>query len=68
MWGSRVVSTAEAVLRRADRPEHPAEALTDKEFHVFLQLAQGHSVAEVADTFRLEEQAGLRRPDLTALR
>lgn len=42
-----------AVLRRADRPEHPAEALTDKEFHVFLQLAQGHSVAEVADTFHL---------------
>ncbi|WP_374244881.1 response regulator [Zoogloea sp.] len=42
-----------AVLRRADRPEHPAEALTDKEFHVFLQLAQGRSVAEVADTFHL---------------
>ena len=38
-----------AALRRADRPEHPAEALTDKEFHVFLQLAQGRSVAEVAD-------------------
>ena len=30
-----------------------AEALTDKEFHVFLQLAQGRSVAEVADTFHL---------------
>ncbi len=42
-----------AVLRRADRPEHPAEALTDKEFHVFLQLAQGHSAAAVADTFLL---------------
>ncbi len=42
-----------AELHRADRPEHPAEALTDKEFHVFLQLAQGHSVAEVADTFHL---------------
>ncbi|HOB46782.1 MAG TPA: response regulator transcription factor [Zoogloea sp.] len=42
-----------AQLHRADRPEHPAEALTDKEFHVFLQLAQGRSVAEVADTFHL---------------
>lgn len=41
------------LLHRADRPEHPAEALTDKEFHVFLQLAKGHSVAEVADTFHL---------------
>ena len=29
---------------------------------------QAHYLAEVADTFRLEEQAGLRRPDLTALR
>ena len=29
---------------------------------------QAHHLAEVADTFRLEEQAGLRRPDLTALR
>lgn len=42
-----------AALRRADRPEHPAEALTDKEFSVFLQLAQGRSVAEVAETFHL---------------
>jgi DNA-binding CsgD family transcriptional regulator len=42
-----------AQLRRADRPEHPAEALTDKEFHVFLQLAQGRSVAEVARRFHL---------------
>ena len=42
-----------AALRRADRPEHPAEALTDKEFNVFLQLAQGRSVAEVAETFHL---------------
>lgn len=29
---------------------------------------QAHHLAEVADTFRLEEQVGLRRPDLTALR
>ena len=29
---------------------------------------QAHHLAEVADTFRLEEQAGLRRPGLTALR
>lgn len=42
-----------AALRRADRPEHPAEALTDKEFNVFLQLAQGRSVAEVASDFHL---------------
>lgn len=42
-----------AALRRADRPEHPAETLTDKEFSVFLQLAQGRSVAEVAETFHL---------------
>lgn len=42
-----------SALHRADRPEHPADALTDKEFHVFLQLAQGHSVAEVADAFHL---------------
>lgn len=42
-----------AQLHRADRPEHPAEALTDKEFNVFLQLAQGRSVAEVASDFHL---------------
>lgn len=42
-----------AALKRADRPEHPAEALTDKEFNVFLQLAQGRSVAEVAASFHL---------------
>ncbi|MBS0348882.1 MAG: response regulator transcription factor [Proteobacteria bacterium] len=42
-----------SALRRADRPEHPAEALTDKEFNVFLQLAQGRSVAEVASDFHL---------------
>jgi two-component system invasion response regulator UvrY len=42
-----------SALRRADRPEHPAEALTDKEFNVFLQLAQGRSVAEVAEDFHL---------------
>lgn len=42
-----------SALRRADRQEHPAEALTDKEFNVFLQLAQGRSVAEVASDFHL---------------
>lgn len=42
-----------AILRRADRPEHPAEALTDKELNVFLQLARGRSVTEVAETFHL---------------
>ncbi len=31
----------------------PAASLTSKEFHVFLQLAQGRSVAEVADTMKL---------------
>ncbi|MDD3353498.1 response regulator transcription factor [Zoogloea sp.] len=42
-----------SALQRADRPEHPAEALTDKEFNVFLQLAQGRSVVEVAESFHL---------------
>lgn len=32
---------------------HPAQALTDKEFSVFLQLAQGRSVNEVAKDFHL---------------
>ncbi len=31
----------------------PAQALTDKEFSVFLQLAQGRSVNEVAEDFHL---------------
>jgi two-component system, NarL family, invasion response regulator UvrY len=42
-----------AVLQRADRPEHPAEILTDKEYNVFLHLARGRSVAEVAEAFHL---------------
>lgn len=32
---------------------HPAEALTDKEFSVFLQLAQGRSVSDVARDLHL---------------
>lgn len=31
----------------------PAQALTDKEFAIFLELARGHSVAEVASTHKL---------------
>ncbi|NMG73549.1 response regulator [Aromatoleum diolicum] len=31
----------------------PADALTDKEFAVFLQLAKGRSVSQVADTHKL---------------
>ncbi len=31
----------------------PADALTDKEFTIFLELARGHSVAEVASTHKL---------------
>lgn len=42
-----------ATLARADCPEHPSEALTDKEYKVFLQLAQGRSVAEVASAFHV---------------
>ncbi|HNA69248.1 MAG TPA: response regulator transcription factor [Rhodocyclaceae bacterium] len=40
-------------LARGDKSADPAEALTDKEFHVFLQLARGRSVNEVAATFHL---------------
>lgn len=40
-------------LARLGGSEHPADALTSKEFNVFLQLARGRSVAEVADTLKL---------------
>ncbi|QDF98400.1 DNA-binding response regulator [Azoarcus sp. DD4] len=40
-------------LARLGGSEHPADALTGKEFNVFLQLARGRSVAEVAETLNL---------------
>lgn len=40
-------------LARLGASEHPADALTSKEFNVFLQLARGRSVAEVADALKL---------------
>lgn len=43
----------EVALAQLSGTAHPASALTDKEFTVFLQLAQGRSVNEVALDFHL---------------
>jgi two-component system, NarL family, invasion response regulator UvrY len=43
----------QVALAQISGTAHPAEALTDKEFTVFLQLAQGRSVNEVAKDFHL---------------
>ena len=40
-------------LARFGGSSDPADALTDKEFAVFLQLAKGRSVTQVADTHKL---------------
>lgn len=44
---------ASVALSRFGNAAHPAEALSDKEFSVFLQLAQGRSVNDVARDFHL---------------
>lgn len=45
---------AQAVaLAQMEAAPHPAETLTEKEFAVFLQLAHGRSVQEVADDFHV---------------
>lgn len=43
----------QVALTQLSGAAHPAQALTDKEFTVFLQLAQGRSVNEVACDFHL---------------
>lgn len=43
----------QVALTQLSGAAHPANALTDKEFTVFLQLAQGRSVNEVALDFHL---------------
>lgn len=43
----------QVALAQLSGTAHPASALTDKEFTVFLQLAQGRSVNEVALDFHL---------------
>lgn len=43
----------QVALAQISGTAHPADALTDKEFTVFLQLAQGRSVNEVAQDFHL---------------
>ncbi|MFZ3286192.1 MAG: response regulator transcription factor [Telluria sp.] len=43
----------QVALAQISGSAHPADALTDKEFTVFLQLAQGRSVNEVAHDFHV---------------
>lgn len=43
----------QVALAQISGSAHPAEALTDKEFSVFLQLAQGRTVNDVARDFHL---------------
>lgn len=43
----------QVALAQISGTAHPADALTDKEFTVFLQLAQGRTVNEVAHDFHL---------------
>ncbi len=43
----------QVALAQISGTAHPAETLTDKEFTVFLQLAQGRSVNQVAQDFHL---------------
>ncbi|GIK25069.1 MAG: DNA-binding response regulator [Betaproteobacteria bacterium] len=43
----------QVALAQLSGAAHPAEALSDKEFSVFLQLARGRSVNEVARDFHL---------------
>lgn len=43
----------QVALAQISGSAHPADALTDKEFTVFLQLAQGRSVNEVARDFHV---------------
>lgn len=44
---------AQVALGRFGAPTHPAEALSDREFTIFLQLAHGRSVNDVAREFHL---------------
>ncbi len=43
----------QVALAQISGAAHPADALTEKEFSVFLQLAQGRSVNQVAQDFHL---------------
>lgn len=43
----------EIALAQLSGVADPAQALTDKEFAVFLRLAQGHSVSDIAGDFHL---------------
>jgi two-component system invasion response regulator UvrY len=54
--GGRYVDaqTAQALaLAQIDGESSPADVLSEREFSVFLQLAQGRSVATIAETLRL---------------
>jgi two-component system, NarL family, invasion response regulator UvrY len=54
--GERYVDavTAQALaLAQIDGDANPAELLSEREFAVFIQLAQGRSVAQIADTLNL---------------
>ncbi|MCU0967270.1 MAG: response regulator transcription factor [Rubrivivax sp.] len=54
--GERYVDaqTARALaLAQVDGSGHPADVLSEREFSVFLQLARGASVAQIAETLRL---------------
>lgn len=44
---------SQVALAQLSGSAHPADALTDKEFSVFLQLARGRSVNDVAQDFHL---------------
>ena len=54
--GDRYVDaqTAQALaMAHLDGSESPAEMLSEREFSVFIQLARGHSVAQIAETLSL---------------
>lgn len=54
--GERYVDAATAqalALAQIEGEQSPAEMLSEREFSVFLQLAKGHSVAQIADSLKL---------------
>lgn len=54
--GDRYVDAATAqalAMAHLDGDSSPAETLSQREFSVFIQLARGHSVAQIAETLKL---------------
>jgi two-component system invasion response regulator UvrY len=54
--GERYVDqqTAQALaMAQIEGETNPADALSEREFSVFIQLARGHSVAQIADHLKL---------------